>query len=175
MIVGRVDTGGFGARLPLVRRPFARLPLAAAVLALAGGLGGELVGRSQLMLHACLTGGGLLAWLGLRLALVRTSVDCPEGTLVLAGSTARGALVVASIAAPTLLVHLLAAACGVSLSALLTRAASGIRAVLRAVLRVFPDVPRASWERAALVVGRDLARAPTRVRATRYPNRGPPA
>lgn len=155
----------------VARRGFPTSPLAAAaVLALVGAF----AGRSQVMLHACLPGHGPLGWLGLRLALARSSVDCPEGTLALGGTGARSALVVVWIAAPTLLVHLLAAACGVSLSALLARAASGIGVLLGAVLRVLPGAPRAPWVRAAGVVGRDLAVAPTRVLAMRHPDRGPP-
>lgn len=162
MIPGRADGHRELPRPPLV---------AVAVVALVG----VLAARAQLVLHACLPGEGPLGWLGLRLALLRTSVDCPEGSLALGGSTARSALVVVSIALPTLLVHLLAATCGVSLSALLARAASGIREVLGAGLRVLPGAPRAPWVRAALVVGRDLAMVPTRVLATRHPDRGPPA
>ena len=169
MILGRLDA----------RRAIPRPVAAAAVLALVGALVGGLVwalaNGAHVVLRACLPGQGSLGGLGLRLALLRTSADCPEGALVLGGTSTRGALVLVSIAVPTLVGHLLAAACGLSASALLARAASGIGGLLGAALRSLPGAPRAPWVRAALAVGRDLAVPVTRVLAVRHPDRGPPA
>lgn len=161
---------------PGVRRGFPLPPLAVAVvLVLVSGLGGALASRTQLALHACLPGEGPVGWLGLRLALLRASVDCPEGTLALGGSTSRSALVVVSVAVPTLLAHVLAAACGLSLSALLARAASGVRGVLGAAWRVLPAEPRATWWRAVGLVPARTVVVLRRAGDAAHPDRGPPA
>ncbi len=165
MRVGRVDARR-GSPLP----PIA----AAAVLAVAVALGAVAVSRTQFALHACLPGEGPIGWLGLRLALLRGSVDCPEGTLALGGSASRSALVVVSVALPTLLVHLLAAVCGASLSALLARAASGIRAVIGAAWHGLPGTPRAPGVRVRRVIGAVRAGVLRRAGDLAHPDRGPP-
>ncbi|WP_407344618.1 hypothetical protein [Pengzhenrongella phosphoraccumulans] len=158
-----------------VRRGLPLRPIVVAALGtLVVGLGAVVVTRTQFALHACLPGEGPVGWLGLRLALLRDSVDCPEGTLALGGSASRSALVVVSVALPTLLVHLVAAVCGASLSALLARAASGIRVVLRAAWRVLPGVPRAPGVRSRRVIGRVLVGVLRRAGDTAHPDRGPP-
>jgi len=159
MIVGRIDA----------RRAVPWPPLAAAALI------GALAGPAQLLVHTCVPGAGSLGWLGLRLALLRSSVECPNGSLALGGTGAQGALVVISIAVPTLLAHLLALAGGVSLSAVLARAASEARRVLGAVLWVLPGAPRARRGPAALVAHRDLAEARAAELTGRHGSRGPPA
>lgn len=159
MISGRVDA----------RRAFPWPPLAAAALVVA------LAGPAQLAWHSCMPGAGPLSWLGVRLALLSSSTDCPEGAFAVGGTSASGALVVVSVAVPTLLVHLVAVAGGVSLSALLARAAAGISLVLGAVLRALPRAPRVRWVRAAVVVGRSPVRPPGRVLTLGHPDRGPPA
>lgn len=159
-----------------MRRGRALPPLVAAgTLASVVGLGAALAGPAQFALHSCLPGEGPVGWLGLRLALMRSSPDCPEGTLAVGGSAANSALVVFSVAMPTLLVHLLAAVCGVSLSALLARAASGIRRVLRSAWRVLPEVPRAPWVAAVGIAGRELDAVRRRIGDVAHPDRGPPA
>ena len=159
LIVGRVDA----------RRAVPWPPLVAAALI------GALAGPAQLVVHTCVPGTSSLGWLGLRLALLRSSVDCPNGSLALGGSVAQSALVVISIAIPTLLAHLLALAGGVSLSAVLARAASAARRVLGAALWVLPAAPRARCTPAALVAHRDLAVARAWELTGRHGNRGPPA
>lgn len=146
----------------------------AGLLTLLVGLGVVLAGPARLALHACVPGQGPVGWLGLRLALLSGSSDCPEGTLALGGSTASSALVVASVAVPTLLLHLVAAICGVSLSAVLARAAAGVRAVFRAAWRVLPASPRGPWVAAFDVAGRDLDVVHRRVGDLAHPDRGPP-
>jgi hypothetical protein len=161
---------------PVLWRRSSLPPLAVgAVLALVSGLGAVFVSQTQFALHACLPGEGPVGWLGLRLALLRASVDCPEGTLALGGSTSRSALVVVSVAVPTLLAHLLAAACGLSLSALAARAASGVREVLGAAWRVLPAAPRATTWRAARVVTARTVVVLRRAGDAAHPDRGPPA
>lgn len=162
MIVGRVDA----------RRAIPWPPLAAVALTIA--VAGALAGPGRLVLHACVPGAGAPGWLGLRLALLRASVDCPDGFLAVGGTGASGALVVVSVAVPALLVHLLAVACGLSLSALLARTASGIAVVLGGVLRVLPGATHAPWTRPADVAYWALAWTPTRVPVGRHPDRGPP-
>ncbi|MGV8967107.1 MAG: hypothetical protein ACOH2F_12590 [Cellulomonas sp.] len=165
MRVGRID----------VRRGFPLPPIAAAAgLAVAVALGSVFVSRTQFALHACLPGEGPVGWLGLRLALLRGSVDCPDGMLALGGSASRSALVVVSVALPTLLVHLFAAVCGASLSALLARAASGIRAVIGAAWRGLPGAPRAPGVRVRRVIGSVRAGVLRRVGDLAHPDRGPP-
>lgn len=156
------------------RRAVPRAPLVGALLG-AVALGVALVGPAQVVLHGCVPGEGRLGWLGLRMALLRTSVDCPEGALAWGGSSADSAIVVISVAVPTLAVHALAVASGVSVSALLARAASAIRVVLGAVLRGLPATPRAPWVQATLVVGRARAQVCTRELTGRHLDRGPPA
>jgi len=86
----------------------------------------------------------------------------------------RRSLVVVSVALPTVLAHLVAAVCGVSLSALLARAASGIRVVIGAAWRVLPGAPRAPGVRSRRVIGRVLTGVLRRVGDTAHPDRGPP-
>lgn len=159
-----------------VRRGIPPSPIVAvAVLAAVAGLAVALPGPIRLALHSCLPGEGPAGWLGLRLALLRSSVDCPDGTLALGGSTASSALVVASVALPTVLLHVLAAVCGVRLSALVARAASGLRRIFRAAWRVLPGSPRAPWVRACGVAARAPAVICRRVGDVVHPDRGPPA
>jgi len=159
-----------------VPRGFRLPPIAAvAVLALVSGLAAVLDGRAQLALHACLPGDGPVGWLGLRLALLRSSVDCPDGALALGGSTSRSALVVVSVAVPVLLAHVVAAVCGASLSALATRAASGLRAVLAAVWPRLPGRPRVGGVHRVEVIGQDRSVVPWCCGDPTHPDRGPPA
>jgi len=151
-----------------VRRAVPWSPLAALALL------GALVGPAQLVLHHCVAGAGPVGWLGLRLALLRGSADCPDGALAVGGTGAHSALVVVSVALPTLVAHVLAVAGGVSLSALLSRAASGVRVVLRAVGFRLPGAPRAPWIAAVLVAGAALAGVPARIVTGRHGDRGPP-
>ena len=165
MMVRRVD----------VRRGFPLPPIAAAaVLSIVVGLGAVVVSRTQIALHACLPGEGPVGWLGLRLALLRGSIDCPEGTLALGGSASRSALVVFSVTLPTVLVHLLAAVCGAGLSALLARAASGVRGMVGSAWRVLPGAPRAPGVRVRRVIGCVRAGVLRRAGDMAHPDRGPP-
>jgi len=159
MIVGRIDA----------RRAIPWPPLVAAALVAA------LAGPAQIVVHTCVPGASSLGWLGLRLALLRSSAECPDGSLALGGSGAQSALVLISIAIPTLLVHLFALAGGVSLSAVLARAAAAARTLLGAVLWVLPGAPRTPCAPATLVARRDLARARAWTLTGRHGNRGPPA
>jgi hypothetical protein len=165
------------SRLDVRPRLRLRASLAVVTLLMMSGLVAALADRAQFALHACLPGEGAVGGLGVRLALLHGSADCPQGTLALGGSGSRVAVVVVVVvvAVPTLAAHLLAAACGVSLSALLARAASGIRAVLGAVLRALPVAWRTPWVRAALVIAGDRAPARPRVLETADPDRAPPA
>ena len=63
--------------------------------------------------HQCVPGQGPLAWLGMHLALVRDSYDCPAQTLALGGSPDDVGLVIVTIALPVLVVHALGVALGV--------------------------------------------------------------
>ncbi|QTE29824.1 hypothetical protein [Pengzhenrongella sicca] len=158
MIAGRV-----GARRAIPWPPLAAVALVAA-----------LSWPAQLVLHACLPGAGPVGWLGLRLALLSASADCPDGALAIGGTGTSGAIVIATVAVPTLLAHLLAVVGGVSLSAALSRAAAGVRAVLATVVRVLPDAPRARRVRAVAAGVVRLARPPRRAWTVGHLDRGPP-
>ena len=55
--------------------------------------------------HQCVPGQGPFAWLGMRMALVRSSYDCPEQMVALGGAPEDVGLVIATIALPILLLH----------------------------------------------------------------------
>ncbi|MGV8977925.1 MAG: hypothetical protein ACOH17_07760 [Cellulomonas sp.] len=127
-------------------------------------------------LHQCVSAGGELGALGLRLALLRNAADCPDGTVAFTPLARGGVVVLLSVAVPVLLFHLAVGAGGLGIGAVLVRALRSAAAVLAAVL---PRVPRS----AVVVVGR-VPRfvVPFEVRAARtiaavlaaHPHRGPP-
>lgn len=106
------------------------------------------LGWGQVVLHQCVPGDGPLGVLGLRLALMRTSAACGDGSL----AVIPGGGVVASVALSTLLLHAVLIGGGLGLTGLLSRA---WRAARSAVLAVCP----------ALLL---------HVRAVRIPNRPSP-
>lgn len=80
--------------------------LAGAVALLAGlGALGE---RGIALVHHCVAGTGSFAWWGTRLAMVRHSETCPEGTLALGGAPDDVAGVIAAVALPVVVLHGLA-------------------------------------------------------------------
>lgn len=130
------------------------------------------LGWGQVVLHQCVPGDGPLGVLGLRLALLRTSAVCGDGSL----AVGPGGGVVASIALGTLLLHVTLLGGGLGLTGLLARAWRSARsAVLAALPALLLHV------RAVLVPGRpslvvegvpaSLAR-PAIFRG--HPRRGPP-
>lgn len=144
----------------------ARLSLAAAVAF--AGLAAVVAAQGRVLLHDCVSAGGALGPLGLRLSVLRDAADCPEGAYGL-GTVSQGAVVLLSAAAPVVALYVLLTACGVGLSALLLRAARQVRALagraLRGVLRtvrplpvhartrLLPGVVVPTWTERALVGG----------------------
>jgi hypothetical protein len=78
--------------------------------------------EGHVLLHRCVQAGGSWADSALSLTLLRTTSSCPDGSLGL-GALPAGAVVVLSVALPVLAGWALAAALGVSLAALVARAA----------------------------------------------------
>lgn len=110
------------------RAAFAGALAAAAVVASSQG---------HVLVHRCVGAGGSWADVAIRFAVLRDAVECPDGTLGL-GAVPAGAVVLASVALPMLVAHVLAAAAGASLAAL---AARGVRVVAGLVGRLV-RVPR---------------------------------
>lgn len=153
-------------------------PLAAALLAV-GGVAvvlGVLAAQGRLLLHPCVTADGPLGQLGVRLALLSSANDCPEGTLAVSDAAANGAILVLSVAAPVLVAHLVVGVFGAGLTALLVRAASSAGALLGAVLVRLPGRPAAAAGPSprGLVVGAPDVRPPSTRGLRAHPHRGPP-
>lgn len=132
--------------------------------------------EGRVLLHQCLTADGPLGALGVRLAVLRSTVECPEGTLGL-GTASQGAVLLLSVALPVVGAHLLLAAGGLGLGVVVRRGAAVVRALVASRLVPLVAVPAPALvpvRRAALVpavgpplVGRALDPA--------RPHRGPPA
>lgn len=137
----------------------------------------QLEQRGFALLHQCVPDGGALSWLGMHLAVVRTSVECPAGTLALGGQPDGVAAVVAAITLPVLLLHFGGGFAGMGLVAHLRKSLArcvhlGRRlrfAVLTVVgLPVAPDVSPA-------LPRTEVARMPRRLALALVPvRRGPP-
>lgn len=95
-----------------------RLALAAALMVAAVAVASQ----GHVLLHRCVQAGGSWADSALSLALLRDTPACPQGSLGL-GVLPSGAIVVMSVALPVVAAWVLAAALGVSLTALVVRAA----------------------------------------------------
>src|SRR5664279_6559879 len=89
------------------------------------------LGWAQVVLHECVPGDGPLGVLGVRVAILRSSAQCADGTFAIGP----GGPVIASVALGTVLVGLLLVGGGVGLAGLGTRAARAARAVAMSVLR----------------------------------------
>ncbi|KQY46000.1 hypothetical protein [Cellulomonas sp. Root137] len=113
-------------------RAVARLSLVCAVVF--AGLAAAVAAEGRVLLHDCVSAGGVLGPLGLRLSVLRDAADCPEGAYGL-GTMSQGAVVLLSVAVPVAALYLLLTACGVGLSALLVRAAQQVRQLVGRALR----------------------------------------
>ncbi len=140
-------------------------------LALATGLG-----VARVVVHQCVTAEGPLAFVGLRLSLLRGVADCPDGTLALVPGVPQGAVLVLSMAVPVVAAHLSFGALGLGLAAVAARATDSVRRLLAAAPARPPHAPR------LVVTGRIHLGAPspdhTVARRWRpaevHPRRGPP-
>ncbi|WP_258724270.1 hypothetical protein [Cellulomonas sp. NS3] len=137
---------------------------------------GVLVLQGRLLLHPCVSADGPLGQLGVRLALLSSATDCPEGTLAVSDAATHGAILVLSVAAPVLVAHVVVAAFGAGLTALVVRAAATAGALLRVVLVRLPARPRVASTplRRLVVVGDPDVRPPGSRGLRLHPHRGPP-
>ncbi|MCC2313824.1 hypothetical protein [Cellulomonas xiejunii] len=166
---------------PAVRR--ARLPVAARV-PLLGVLAGVLAvmsvvvgAQGRVLLHQCVSADGPLAALGVRMAVLRSASECPDGALGL-GPVSTGAVLLLSVALPVVATHVLLTACGLGLGVVVRRAVTAVVALLasglvpQVVTAGVPDLPGRPCTPAsgvAVRVRRDRGHDPAR------PRRGPPA
>src|SRR5690554_484190 len=93
----RHDAGPRGAARPLGAAAVA-VGLAGALTLLLG-----LQRHASVIVHQCLPGEGLAGWLGVRLALLRAAVACPEGAVAVGGKGADVVGVTVMVALPVLL------------------------------------------------------------------------
>lgn len=153
-------------------------------LVLGGGLAGAMTllaalgalgERGIALVHHCVAGTGTFAWWGTRLAMVRHSDTCPEGSLALGGAPDDVAGVIAAVALPVVVLHALVGLGGLGAWRYLARCFRQLALLVRPRLAVRPArvlvavrrEPR--WRDAVgLPVGRSLLLACAQVR------RGPP-
>lgn len=137
-------------RAPLRPAAMTHAPRASGLSRLAGpgvglgvALGGlaSLVAAGTVLVHRCVSGDGVTGWLGLRLAVLHSEVDCPSGVAV--GADGRQvAVLVVMVTVPALLAHLLGAGVGLGLMAQVRRVLSGVLGALSAVLPRPARTPR---------------------------------
>ena len=155
-------------------RALARLSLVSAFVF--AGLAAAVAAQGRVLLHDCVSAGGVLGPLGLRLSVLRDAADCPDGAYGL-GTMSQGAVVLLSVAMPVAALYLLLTACGVGLSALLVRAARQVRLLvgraLRAELRGVRPLPVAVRVRS--VPQSEVPAWTDRVLVGSIARRGPPA
>ncbi|GIG22552.1 hypothetical protein Cch01nite_32760 [Cellulomonas chitinilytica] len=158
-------------------RAVGRLPhpvLTGLAVALCPAVGLALAAQGRVLLHQCLPAGGLGPW-GVGLAVLRDASECPDGSYAL-GSVASGAVVLLSVAVPVLVAHLLAALCGVGLSAAVLGALRAVPRFLRTLVRRTVDEPAAVVVRGARMrVAAVPVRPHARLLVVHLPVRGPPA
>ncbi|MBD7917299.1 hypothetical protein H9657_03275 [Cellulomonas sp. Sa3CUA2] len=133
--------------------------------------------QGRVLLHQCVVADGPLAALGVRMALLRSASECPDGALGL-GSASTGAVLLLSVALPVVAAHVLLTACGLGLGVVARRGVAAVAALLAShlvppVVVAGTPVPTA---RPLLLAGgpvvrvrRDRGHDPAR------PRRGPPA
>ncbi len=140
-------------------------------LALATGLG-----AARVVVHQCVTAEGPLAFVGVRLSLLRGVADCPDGTLGLVPGVPQGAVLVLSMAVPVAAAHLSFGALGLGLVAVVARAADSVRRLLAAATARPPHAPRlVVTDRIRPGVPRPARAVARRWRpAEVHPRRGPP-
>jgi hypothetical protein len=161
----------------------ARLPVAARA-PLLGTLGGVLAvvsvalgAQGRVLLHQCVSAEGPLAALGVRMAVLRSAAECPDGALGL-GAVPAGAVLLLSVALPVVATHVLLTACGLGLGVVARRGVAAVVGLLAsrlvppvavAGLPAVPSRPGTPTSGVAVRVRRDRGHDPAR------PRRGPPA
>lgn len=114
-----------------MRRRVVLTAAGAAAVAAVGLLGDGAAG----LVHRCVAADGVTQWLGFRLALLRHG-DCPEGAFALGGDGSQVLALVACVAVPVLLTHLLGTVAGFGLVGRVRRALRHLLAVRRLPRRV---------------------------------------
>lgn len=163
MVIAMEAPSGVGARRSFV-----------AVAATSGVALVWLADRATVLVRQCLAADGLVEWLGVHLALLRTGADCPDGTLALGGGTAQVLTALLGTVLVLAALHAVGVAVGVGLAA---RASGVLRAALAAVrARRVPSAVRARvlGRPRAVVVGLVPA-VTTRPVGRGVRRRGPPA
>lgn len=144
----------------------------------AGAVVTHLEQRGFALAHQCLPDGGSFAWLGMHLAVVRTSPSCPAGTVALGGRPDDVAAVIAAIALPVLVSHLFGGFVGMGLAAYLSRVfarCAGLVRSLWVLVRSAADLPAISFEVRKSVLSRGGRPMPRRLALALAPvRRGPP-
>lgn len=128
--------------------------------------------QGRVLVHRCVEAGGSWDDVAIRLALLRDASWCPDGSLGL-GAAPTGVVVLLSVALPVLAVHLLAAASGIGLGALVVRAA---RVVARLVVRpiLLSRVPAVPVPRHRVLVAHVAEARPPLGLLLARPHRAPP-
>lgn len=153
------------------------LPLAVALTSALALAGGAWLGLARTVVHQCLSLDGPLAGLGVRLTLLRSVADCPDGTLALAPDPTQGAVLAFSLLLPVVAAHAVLGALGLGLTAAVLRATRTVSGILRAVGHALPrpTVPRPCRTASRPVVPQRRAPAlPFVLASALHPHRGPP-
>lgn len=138
-----------------MRRALPSAPVAG-VLAVLAATALAFAARGYALIHQCVPDAGALSWWGTRLAMVQRSADCPVGTLEIGGEHRSMAVVLATVALPVAVAHLLAVATALGLSGHARgRLASAVTVLRGLVLRVLGS--------ARLALGAARRRRPVRV------------
>ncbi len=129
--------------------------------------------QGRVLLHRCVETGGSWADTAIQLAVLRTASACPDGALGL-GAAPRGAVLLLSVALPVLALHVLLAALGIGLGAIVARAARVVAGLV--VRRVPPPRVRALpvARRVLVPVGNPDLPRPTLGLLLARPHRAPP-
>ncbi|WP_066585488.1 hypothetical protein [Cellulomonas timonensis] len=163
------------ARLAAAPRMLARDVSALTVVLIGAVALTRVIVGGRVLLHACTSADGPLAMLGVRLALLQGSADCPDGSLAMDPAGAHRAVLVMSLAVPVLAAHAALGACGIGLTALLVRVVTAAGHLLRAVLHRLPrpSAPHVLTRALSAAAAGPVARLRS-VRLASPPRRGPP-
>lgn len=133
-----------------------------------------LADQATVLVRQCMAADGLVEWIGVHLAVLRTGADCPDGTLALGGGSAQ---VLTALLGTVLVLAALHAVGGVVGLGLAARAGGVLRAALDAVRArrgPRPVLARVPGRARLVVVGRAPAALTRPVRGGVL-RRGPPA
>ena len=137
-------------------------------------MGALSVHHGALVVHQCLPVNGVSGWLGVQLALLRPDSDCPSGALAVGGDPHHAVGVIAMVALPVLLAHVVGAGGWLGLAAMLRALIAGTVALLRAVTPALPAGGEIVWSWRALPVATIAFEALDRLAAGCLWRRGPP-